>query len=69
MLTERLEPLARRSSPFGKGRVPRKANFVEPELVAEIEFRELTAEGLVRHGSFKGLREDKPPEDVGLERL
>jgi bifunctional non-homologous end joining protein LigD len=67
-LTERLQPLARRSSPFGKGRVPRKANFVEPQLVAEVEFRELTAEGLVRHGSFKGLREDKPPEDVGLQR-
>jgi bifunctional non-homologous end joining protein LigD len=67
-LLERLRPLARRSNPFAGRKGPRAANFVEPELVAEIEFRELTAEGMVRHGSFKGLREDKAPDDVALER-
>ena len=46
---------------------PRGVRFVEPELVAEIEFRELTTEGMVRHGSFKGLREDKPATEVALE--
>ena len=66
-LGERLAPLARETNPFAARRGPRKANFVEPELVAEIEFRELTAEGMVRHGSFKGLREDKPAEEVGIE--
>jgi bifunctional non-homologous end joining protein LigD len=66
-LLERLRPLSRKSNPFGR-RGPRKANFVEPELVAEIEFRELTAEGMVRHGSFKGLREDKQAREVVLER-
>jgi bifunctional non-homologous end joining protein LigD len=67
-LLERLRPLARKANPFAGRRGPRNANFVEPELVAEIEFRELTAEGLVRHGSFKGLREDKPASEVRLER-
>jgi len=67
-LIERLRPLARKSNPFAGRRGPRQANFVDPRLVAEIEFRELTAEGMVRHGSFKGLREDKPAEEVGLER-
>jgi bifunctional non-homologous end joining protein LigD len=67
-LLARLRPLARKSSPFAGRRGPRSANFVEPELVAEIEFRELTAEGMVRHGSFKGLREDKPAAEVVLER-
>jgi bifunctional non-homologous end joining protein LigD len=67
-LGERLAPLARETTPFANRRGPRRANFVEPRLVAEIEFRELTAEGMVRHGSFKGLREDKPPEQVGIER-
>jgi bifunctional non-homologous end joining protein LigD len=67
-LIERLRPLARGSNPFAGRRGPRNANYVEPELVAEIEFRELTAEGMVRHGSFKGLREDKPAAEVGLER-
>jgi bifunctional non-homologous end joining protein LigD len=67
-LKQRLAPLARDTNPFANRRGPRKAHFVEPELVAEIEFRELTAEGMVRHGSFKGLREDKPASDVVLER-
>jgi bifunctional non-homologous end joining protein LigD len=67
-LLDRLDPLARDTSPFAGRRGPRKAKFVEPSLVAEIEFRELTAEGMVRHGSFKGLREDKPAEQVGIER-
>jgi bifunctional non-homologous end joining protein LigD len=67
-LIERLHPLAREGNPFAGRRGPRNAKYVEPELVAEIEFRELTAEGMVRHGSFKGLREDKPASEVGLER-
>jgi bifunctional non-homologous end joining protein LigD len=67
-LSDRLAPLERATSPFAGGRIPKAANFVEPELVAEFEFRELTAEGLVRHGAFKGLREDKPPSEVVLER-
>jgi bifunctional non-homologous end joining protein LigD len=67
-LGARLAPLERETNPFAARRGPRKANFVEPRLVAEIEFRELTAEGMVRHGSFKGLREDKPAEQVGIER-
>ena len=67
-LLRRLRPLARKSNPFAGRRGPRQAHFVEPELVAEIEFRELTAEGMVRHGSFKGLREDKPAKEVGVER-
>jgi bifunctional non-homologous end joining protein LigD len=67
-LLERLRPLARDSNPFAGRRGPRNANHVEPQLVAEIEFRELTAEGMVRHGSFKGLREDKQAAEVVLER-
>jgi bifunctional non-homologous end joining protein LigD len=68
-LVERLRPLARKASPFAGRRGPRQANFVEPELVAEIEFRELTVEGMVRHGSFKGLRGDKSAGEVVLERV
>jgi bifunctional non-homologous end joining protein LigD len=66
-LMERLAPLARETNPFAGRKGPRKTHFVEPELVAEVEFREITAEGMIRHGSFKGLREDKPAREVVLE--
>ncbi len=68
-LTARLAELERDENPFGAGpHPPRKARFVEPCLVAEIEFRELTNEGLLRHPAYKGLREDKPASEVVLER-
>jgi len=67
MLGERLGPLAQKENPFAGRRGPRGARYAEPALVAEIEFRELTGDGMVRHGSFKGLREDKPASEVVLE--
>lgn len=67
-LVARLAPLARKKSPFAAGpKPPKDAHFVEPCLVAEIEFREMTKEGMVRHSAYKGLREDKPAAEVGLE--
>jgi bifunctional non-homologous end joining protein LigD len=68
-LAARLAPLERKTSPFGAGTKPPKgATFVEPQLVAEIEFRQITKEGMVRHGAFKGLREDKAADEVVLEQ-
>ena len=67
LLRERLEPLARDDSPFA-GRQPQKdTRFVDPTLVAEVEFGEWTNAGTMRHPSYKGLREDKPAADVVRE--
>ena len=64
LLRERLEPLARKESPFD-GRQPEKASrFVEPQLVAQVEFNEWTNAGTLRHPSYQGLRDDKPAADV-----
>ena len=38
--------------------------WVDPKLVCEVEFTEWTEEGALRHPSFQGLREDKPPASI-----
>jgi bifunctional non-homologous end joining protein LigD len=45
----------------------RRAVWAEPKLVGEVAFTEWTDEGVIRHPSFQGLREDKKPEDVVRE--
>ncbi|MCW3064106.1 MAG: ligase [Solirubrobacterales bacterium] len=66
-LRELLAPLERDTSPFEVGNPPKGAVFVEPRLVAEVEFREWTSSGMLRAPSFKGLRPDKPPDQVVRE--
>jgi bifunctional non-homologous end joining protein LigD len=70
MLGERLEPLRRPDSPFD-GPVPpehaRTAVWVEPRLVIEVAFDRWTRAGRMRAPVYKGLRDDKNPEDVVRE--
>ena len=47
----------------------RGARWVRPELVAEVAFAEFTAENVVRHASFLGLRADKPAREVVTEKV
>jgi bifunctional non-homologous end joining protein LigD len=56
-LRKRLEPLVRKTQAFAK-RVAHKGIWVEPKLLAEIEYRAKSAVGKVRHPFFRGLRED-----------
>jgi bifunctional non-homologous end joining protein LigD len=71
-LLKKLRPLERKQPPFE--RVPklprvRKGDivWVEPKLVAEVSFVEWTHDGRLRAPVYKGLREDKDPEEVRRE--
>src|SRR5690349_8601190 len=69
-LRQRLEPLRIDRCPFAEppeGWIGRNAHWVEPRLVAEVAFSEWTEGGRIRHPSFQGLREDKPPKKVARE--
>lgn len=67
-LDARLRPLVTTTSPFAEPpQTNEPVSWVEPRLVAEVEFGEWTAEGLMRHPVFLGLRDDKPPRQVGRE--
>ena len=49
---------------------PPKANaiWLNPKLICEVSFREMTNDGVMRHPSFEGLREDKKPSEVIREK-
>jgi bifunctional non-homologous end joining protein LigD len=71
-LLAKLKPLERKGSPFRE--VPKMpkvrkdaVRWVEPKLVAEVEFVEWTHDGRLRAPSYQGLREDKEATDVRRE--
>src|ERR1700761_5612798 len=69
-LRKRLEAIRSDTNPFVSvnSAERRGAHWVKPQLVAEVAFSTWTADNLVRQASFKGLREDKPAEEVVREK-
>jgi bifunctional non-homologous end joining protein LigD len=67
LVKRELDPLARDTSPFEGRRPPKGTRFVEPRLVASVEFREWTKSGTLRAPSFKGLRPDVTPQECVRE--
>lgn len=66
-----LQPLRLKASPFHGTLTTlqrRGVNWVKPELVAQVEYRAWTQDGLLRHAAFTGLREDKPASEVHSPR-
>ncbi|WP_341679349.1 DNA ligase D [Niveibacterium sp. SC-1] len=77
-LKSRLDKLLRDTPPFADGpakpgrwsrRPVGSERWVEPRLVAEVEFGGWTPEGKIRHAVYLGLRTDKPARDVVRETL
>ncbi|GLR48161.1 DNA ligase D [Sphingomonas astaxanthinifaciens] len=67
-LIERMKPLAIDAPPLEVPKTARRGStWVRPTLVAEIAYTEFTGDGVLRHPSFLGLREDKGAKDVVLE--
>jgi bifunctional non-homologous end joining protein LigD len=69
-LEKALAPLAVREPPVvnaPRGASVRGVHWVKPKLVGEVAFTGLTTDGLLRHPTFQGLREDKRPDEVHAE--
>jgi bifunctional non-homologous end joining protein LigD len=77
-LYDRMAPLATPEMPlaetphtsgrFGKPLELQRVHWVEPELVVQVRFTDWTGDGVIRHGVYQGLREDKPAKEVVLDR-
>ncbi len=69
-LFKQLEKLRIASSPFANrlnAAEAKEVRFVRPELIAEVDFSDWTADGILRHASFRGLRDDKPAHEIVRE--
>jgi bifunctional non-homologous end joining protein LigD len=62
------EPDVNQPSRFRPNPPKAAAIWLKPDLVAEVNYREMTKDGVMRHPSFEGLREDKTPGEVVLEK-
>src|SRR5437868_7831645 len=65
----RLKPFERKTSPFVETpKTNEKAHWVDPKVVVEVKFSEWAADCRLRQPIFLGVRDDKNPEEVGIEK-
>jgi len=68
-LADGMKEMEVENAPFeGEGLPQKGVHWIKPEMVGEFAFTELTKENKLRHPRFLGLRHDKSPKDVVLEK-
>ena len=70
-LLPKLRALESSRPPFAnppRGSAARGVHWLKPKLVAEVEFAGWTKDAILRAPAFKGLRSDKPPEEIVREQ-
>jgi bifunctional non-homologous end joining protein LigD len=67
-LRERLDPLIRKTTPLSQPIKKPKATWVEPQVLAEVEFSSITSDGLLREAVYKGMRDDLADEPLPIAR-
>ncbi|MEG3088263.1 DNA ligase D [Sphingomonas sp. PB4P5] len=68
-LLDRLKKIERKTATVEAPKAAvRGAHWVTPRLVAEVAYAEVTPDGVLRHSSFIGLREDKAASEVVAEK-
>ena len=63
------EPDVNKPSRFRHNPPKAAATWLKPHLICEVSFREMTTDGVMRHPSFEGMREDKQAKEVVLEKV
>ena len=63
-----LEPDINKPSRFRPNPPHAKATWLKPELICEVSYAEMTSDGVMRHPSFEGMREDKKSNEVIMEK-
>jgi bifunctional non-homologous end joining protein LigD len=62
------EPDVNKPSRFRPNPPHAKVTWLKPKLIGEVSYTEMTTDGVMRHPSFEGMREDKKAESVVLEK-
>ena len=62
------EPDINQPSRFRPNPPRAEATWLQPKLIAEVSYREMTRDGVMRHPSFEGMRDDKKPAEVVMEK-
>ncbi|MDR6460456.1 bifunctional non-homologous end joining protein LigD [Chryseobacterium vietnamense] len=62
------EPDVNKPSRFRPNPPHASVTWLKPTLICEVNFTEITSDGVMRHPSFEGMREDKNPKKIVLEK-